>query len=56
MPEYETHIIPIDDYREHFVSIDCWCSPKRDDEEYELIIHNSMDGREKYQSGEIKYH
>jgi hypothetical protein len=29
----------------------CWCRPEDDDG---VIVHNSMDGREKYETGERK--
>ncbi len=51
------HIIPIGDLKEHEESEDCWCKPEIDDEYVELIyIHNSMDGREEYESGKRKPH
>jgi hypothetical protein len=53
---YEIHIIPIDDLRGHDESFDCWCNPERDDIDPELVIHNSMDGREAYETGKRQYH
>lgn len=44
------HVYPLYDLRDH-VPQDCWCYPTDDDG---LIIHNSMDGRELYESGERK--
>ncbi len=48
------HVVPIDDLREHSTDSDvvCWCKPVED--EYGVIVHNSMDGREKYEIGERK--
>lgn len=43
------HIVPIDDLREHEDSIECWCQP--DEVEDGVIVHNSLDGREKYENG-----
>lgn len=43
------HIIPSNDLREHDTDIRCWCRPVEDDEG--VIVHNSMDGREKYETG-----
>ena len=45
------HVIPINDLKEHKESIDCWCNPNIEDE---IVVHNSMDGREKYETGERK--
>ncbi len=52
----EIHIIPLNDLRDHDESIDCWCNPERDDVDSDLVIHNSMDGREAYETGERQYH
>jgi hypothetical protein len=45
------HIVPTNDLREHRTDsgIHCWCRPKQDEDG--LIVHNSMDGREKYETG-----
>ena len=43
---HETHVMPINDLREHVDLPNCWCRPKRDEEEPNLIVHNSMDRRE----------
>ena len=48
------HVQPVDDYREHDTSPNCWCKPVQDEEEPRLYVHNSMDGREKYETGERK--
>lgn len=50
----ETHIIPVDDLREHVESAACWCRPRQDSECLDLFIHNSMDGREAFEMGERK--
>jgi hypothetical protein len=48
------HVVPINDLREHNTDSDfiCWCHPTENDDG--VIVHNSMDGREKYESGERK--
>ena len=52
MTEYgERHVIPIDDLRPHYESANCWCQPFFDGE---VIVHNSMDGRERVERGERK--
>ena len=50
------HVYPQNDLHEHETEgEDCWCSPLV---EYEgagkLVIHNSMDEREKFETGERK--
>jgi hypothetical protein len=52
MPEI-LHVVPIDDLREHSTDSDkpCWCHPEEEDG---VIVHNSMDGREKFETGERK--
>ena len=49
------HVMPVNDLREHDDSKNCWCNPLYDQED-NIYIHNSMDNREKYESGEIKQH
>lgn len=50
------HIIPLDDLRDHIDSEDCWCGPQEVDDECDevVFVHNSMDGRERYESGELR--
>lgn len=47
------HVYPIGDLREHDTdhADACWCHPQEDDG---VIIHNSMDNREEYETGELK--
>lgn len=45
------HLIPIDDWREHVITPQCWCRPTPD-EEHDIWVHHSMDGREAFNSGE----
>lgn len=47
------HVIPINDLREHLESEKCWCKPDLDEN---VCVHHSMDQREKYETGELKYH
>lgn len=49
----DIHVTPTDDLREHVLSLSCWCGPKRDDQTPEVVIHNAMDQRERYERGEI---
>ena len=47
-----THTLPLEDIRDHEVgNTGCWCDPDVDDE-FKLVVHNSADGREKFESGE----
>jgi len=51
-----THIYPIDDLKLHETEGNpCWCTP-RVEENGQLIIHNSLDGREAYETGKRKPH
>lgn len=47
------HVVPVDDLREHSTDSDkpCWCNPTIEDG---VIVHNSMDGREHFETGERK--
>lgn len=47
-----SHVYPLGDLRDHIVSgTSCWCRPRVDDDDL-VVVHNSMDGREKYETGE----
>ncbi len=52
VPRY--HVYPLDDLREHelYTHTGCWCRPVMDEDG--VIVHNSMDGREKFETGERK--
>jgi hypothetical protein len=45
------HVTPVDDLREHDAAAQCWCHPIEDDECPGLFVHNSMDGREQFETG-----
>ena len=50
------HVEPINDLRDHDCGRDqCWCKPLIEETAggY-IIVHNSMDGREKFETGERK--
>jgi hypothetical protein len=54
-PHRWAEIVPINDLRQHEPGKDCWCSPDIEDEKDELIIiHNSLDEREKFETGQRK--
>ena len=45
------HIYPLDDLREHDTTgKPCWCWPEVDEW---LVLHRSLDGREKIETGEV---
>jgi hypothetical protein len=48
------HVVPLNDLRDHNTDGDasCWCGPIANDDG--VIVHNSMDGREKFETGERK--
>jgi len=47
------HVVPINDLRDHQINGKCWCKPRLDDQGDEPIwVHNSMDGREAFETGE----
>lgn len=48
-----THILPEDEQDIHVLTDDCWCEPSLDDE-FWIATHNSVDGREKFETGERK--
>ena len=48
------HVFPIDDLRDHvLVGCDCWCNPEYDEVD-DIVTHNSMDGREDFETGKRK--
>lgn len=47
---FQNHVIPVNDLREHCLT-DCWCRPGDDEG---IVVHNSMDGRERFERGERK--
>jgi hypothetical protein len=48
------HVVPMFDLREHESSWACWCKPTEDEENPGLWVHHALDGREKYETGELK--
>jgi len=52
------HVVPCNDIREHDAHLcrgKCWCRPKiiEDGISY-IVVHNSADGRESYETGQRK--
>lgn len=51
------HVVPLGDLRDHEPNSDCWCRPALlddDDNDSDVYIHHSLDGRELYETGERK--
>lgn len=46
------HIVPLGDFREHELSLGCWCHPAQHAEHSDVVVHNAMDQREKIERGE----
>jgi hypothetical protein len=56
---HDYHVVPVDDLRPHELSPTCWCCPSRDDasdEDGTVYVHHALDEREKYETGERKWH
>ncbi len=49
----DIHVVPLNDLREHYTTKTCWCNPSYDEEDG-IIVHNALDQREKYETGELK--
>lgn len=58
-----SHVLPMDDLKDHNPNIrikdhalrsQCWCTPMIDEDG--LVIHNSMDGREKHEDDRVDGH
>lgn len=45
------HILPVDDLRDH-EETECWCGAAPDVEDPTVIVHNALDGREAFETGE----
>ena len=53
------HVYPFDDLREHVThdwpTTQCWCRPEiHDVDAGTLVVHNSLDQRERYETGELR--
>lgn len=51
------HVYPLDDLRDHETGegVTCWCRPRLEDEGAAcIVVHNSMDGREDFETGHRK--
>lgn len=44
------HVVPMDDLRDHTIDTPCWCRPVEGEDG--IWVHESMDGREAFESGE----
>ena len=50
---FSTHVIPVDDLRSHEECSKCHCNPNVNDG-LKMIVHNSFDVRELYETGKRK--
>lgn len=50
------HVVPLDDLRHHEPTMGCWCCPVEDEGSDGVFVHNALDGRERYESGELRLH
>lgn len=55
-PLSATHVVPLNDLREHEPTIHCWCCPVEDRAAPDLWVHNALDKRELYESGDLLPH
>jgi hypothetical protein len=52
----DIHIVPLNDLREHWLTRRCWCKPTPDMDDQSVVLHHSLDQRERYESGEMHLH
>lgn len=52
--EREQHIVPLDDLKEHEIHRFCWCRPVATADDDDVLVHNSLDGREQFETGSRK--
>lgn len=50
----DIHVMPLEDLREHVDTESCWCCPRRDFDEDDVIVHKAMDNRESYEEGRLQ--
>ena len=50
----DLHVTPVDDLRPHEVCCRCWCRPVRDAGTNEVVLHQALDQRERYERGELR--
>jgi len=56
IPDGHIHVVPHHDNHPHILSrAHCWCKPDYDEEE-NVVMHNSADGREDYETGKRRMH
>lgn len=54
--EGRMHVYPLHDLRDHVIDpvVECWCHLILD--ENGIVVHNSLDRREQYETGELQPH
>lgn len=53
-PRCAVHVVPLGDLREHEPSVRCWCRPAEEFDEPDVWVHRALDGRERYERGELR--
>jgi len=48
------HIVPLGDFKEHELTMACWCRPGLHEDYDDVAIHNAMDQRDRLVRGEIR--
>ena len=48
------HVVPLGGFREHELSVGCWCGPQALPDAPQVWVHRALDGRERYESGELR--
>lgn len=46
--EPDTHVLPVNDFKEHEEDRECWCKPEL---KGGVVVHNAMDQRELIEEG-----
>ena len=50
--QIDEHVMPVNDLRDHEITLKCWCGPTEDAECPGLFVHHAMDQREQFENGE----
>ncbi len=51
-PGQRAHVMPLNDWVPHTAALNCWCRPRCEDDTW---VHNSMDRREDYETGRLRF-
>jgi hypothetical protein len=53
--ERHSHIVPVNDLREHELHNECWCRPDEDDDDLGIWVHHALDNREDYEMDRMRH-